>query len=94
MQNSLRGFFDYDGPLAHFFQLMFELILLNVLFIACCVPVITAGASLLALNCTCREMQLEKKRDHIGRVFWQSFRKNLTRGMLLTGILGVLTFLL
>ena len=42
--------FRYDSPVMQFMAKLFDLILLNLLFLACCLPVVTIGASCAALH--------------------------------------------
>jgi len=43
----MSRFFNPDNPIMEFIAKIFDLILLNLLFIFSCVPIITIGASLL-----------------------------------------------
>lgn len=79
------GFFDYGGRLWYWCQALLALILTNLLFLAGCIPVVTIGTSLLALT----ELSIDRVR-YGGEAFptfkdfWQSFRRHLGRGILLT----------
>ena len=44
------NFFDIDSPLSRFLIKLFDLVLLNVCFVLCALPVVTVGASLTALH--------------------------------------------
>ena len=41
--------FDHDGPLMRALTYLGNLILLNLVFLLCCLPVVTAGAACAAL---------------------------------------------
>ena len=43
------SFFNMDGPIFRFLNKMADLCILNLIFMICCLPVITIGASLTAL---------------------------------------------
>ena len=42
--------FDLDSPVFSFLSKMADLIYLNILAFICCIPIITVGASMTALN--------------------------------------------
>ena len=65
--------FDYDGPLMRALVYLGELILLNLLFLLCCLPVITAGASAAAMY-TVAFRNLDGKGGHVCRQFFTAFR--------------------
>lgn len=46
----MSRFFNPDNPIMEFIAKIFDLILLNLLFIFSCVPIITIGASTSALS--------------------------------------------
>lgn len=77
-----------DRPigLARYFDTLFTniapLLLCNLLFILCCLPVVTAGPALIALNrVACKALQ--HKSIHIAD-FWDAFKKNFSQGILIT----------
>ena len=80
-------FFDYDGAFMRFLQNVVDLIFLNLLFVVGCLPVLTAGGSLLALY----EVSLSHCRygrsKSILKEFWRAYRRHLRAGLLLTPVL-------
>lgn len=67
--------FDMDSPLMQGLSKMADLMWLNILTVICCLPVVTVGASLTALN----YMALKIARDeecYITKGFFKSFRAN------------------
>ena len=40
----MKSFFNYDSPFFQFLNRVADLIIVNVLFLVCCVPLITVGA--------------------------------------------------
>ena len=46
----MGGLFNYDGPLVSFLNRLADLVILNIVFLICCIPVFTIGASLTALS--------------------------------------------
>ncbi len=73
--------FDYDGPLMRALVYLGDLILLNVLFLLCCVPVVTAGASAAALY-TVTFRTLDDKGGHVCRQFFTAFGANFKKATL------------
>ena len=73
-----------------FFSRIAELILLNLLFILCCLPIVTAGTSLSALYSVCLKL-IRKKDSYIVKDFFRAFRQNLKQGILIHLILSVAT---
>jgi len=60
----------------------FDLAVLNLLFLLCCVPIFTIGAASAALYTVCFRMDTEKE-DGIFRSFFRAFRDNFRQGTLL-----------
>jgi len=74
--------FNYDGPVLSFLSRMADLIWLNVLFIICCIPIFTIGASTTALYYV--TLKMAKNEDsHITKLFFKSFVQNFKQA---TGI--------
>lgn len=73
--------FDYDGPLMRALVSIGELILLNLLFLLCCLPVLTAGASAAAMY-TVTFHELDGKGGHVCRQFFAAFRANFKKATL------------
>ena len=53
-----------------------DLILLNILFIVTCIPIVTVGAAITALNSVTLKMVIDKEDGHIIRAFLRSFLQN------------------
>lgn len=91
----LSGFFNYDNPVWRFIGKFGDLIILNVLWIVCSLPIFTIGASTTAVY----YVTLKLARDDDGytiRSFFKSFKENFKQStiiwliLLLAGaILGV-----
>ncbi|MGC6177716.1 YesL family protein [Lacrimispora sp. 38-1] len=91
----LSGFFNYDNPVWRFIGKFGDLIILNVLWLVCSLPVFTIGASTTAVY----YVTLKLARDDDGytiRSFFKSFKENFKQStiiwliILLAGaILGV-----
>lgn len=68
-----------EGPLANFLSRFIDLILLNVLWFVCSLPVFTLGASTCALYEVTLRYSLHESPAVI-RTFFQSFKKNFQKG--------------
>lgn len=90
--NMDNGFFRTLGKLA-------DLMILNILFIVCSIPIFTIGASLTAMYYVTLKMA-ENEDGYIARSFFKSFRQNFKQAtviwliMLLFGIVLVLDLLI
>ena len=78
----MRSIFSLDGPLYKFFGTFANLVIINLIAILCCLPLITAGASLTALHYVTLKM-VRSEDDHIVRQFFKAFKDNIKQGILL-----------
>lgn len=69
----MNRLFNIDNPVMQFLSKMFDLIVLNLIFILSCIPIITIGASISALYYVCLKM-LRGEDPYIWQNFWKSFR--------------------
>ncbi len=69
--------------LDNLFQNLFELMVANILFVLCCVPVVTAGPGLVALERVCCLIQREEKVPVV-KTFFQAFGRYFGRGLFLS----------
>lgn len=87
-------FFDLDSPLMQVLNKVADLMWLNILAMLCCIPVITAGASLTALHYMALKI-VRNEECYITRGFFKSFKENFRQGtviwllvLLVAGILA------
>lgn len=82
-------FFNSQNPLWQVMNTVFDLFVLNTLWLICCIPVVTIGpattAAYYALIQRARGEQLEIHKD-----FFRSFKQNLKQGMLIGVILTLI----
>ena len=71
----------------HALNFLADLVLLNLLTVACSIPVITAGASITALYYTMQKMR--NGEAHLYKAFFQSFKDNFKQATILWLILLV-----
>lgn len=85
----LRGYINMDNVIVRILTKIFDLILLNVLFIICSLPVITVGASMTALYAVLLKMA-ENEEGYIARGFLSAFRKNFRQSTIVWIILLII----
>lgn len=72
--------FDYEGPLFSSLSRLADLIWLNLLFVVCCIPIITIGASTTALYYVTLKMAKDEE-GYITKSFFKSFKDNLKQSI-------------
>ena len=77
----MNRLFSFDNPVMQFISKIFDLDILNMIFIFSCIPVFTVGASLCALNYVSLKM-VRNEDPYIWKNFWESFRQNFKQGTL------------
>ena len=86
--------FNYEGPLFTFLSRLADLFWLNLLFILCCIPVITIGAASTALYYVTLKMAKDEE-GYITKSYFKSFKENFVQatviwiGFLLIGIIMI-----
>ena len=71
----MNNLFSLENPLMRFLARVFDMIVTNALFLICCVPVVTAGAAIAALNKVTQGIVLDRDFGTI-RLFFRAFREN------------------
>lgn len=85
--------FNIDNPIFKILTKAFDIMLLNILWLICSLPIITLGASTTALYYS--TMKIIRKEDYsITKMFFHSLVNNLKQGSILTVILGTVGVLL
>lgn len=87
----MSRFFNPNNPVMEFIAKIFDLVILNLIFIFSCVPIITIGASTSALSYVTLKM-VRGEDPYIWRNFWKSFRQNFKQGTLVW-IFSILIFI-
>ena len=78
----MNSLLNMDGPVMSFLNRLADLIWLNILTMLCCIPVVTAGASLTAMYYMTIKM-VRREEGYIARGFWKSFRQNFRQATLI-----------
>lgn len=71
----MKNLLNLESPLMQMLTRIGDLILLNVLFLICCIPVVTAGASIAALHKMTQEIVYETDSSTV-KGFFRAFRAN------------------
>lgn len=89
----MKNLFNFDNPVMNFIGKLLDCFLLNILWLLCCIPVITVGASTTALyHCT---IKLSKDEPlYLFRDFFHSFKLNFIPAAKLTMIFLVIGIIL
>ena len=69
------GIFNYDSPLVRVLNRITDLVMLNIVFLLCCIPVITAGAALSALHAVSMQMVCDEE-GKILPAFFRFFKRD------------------
>lgn len=75
----MKVFFDPDGPVMQVLRRVTDLMMLNICFFLCCIPVLTVGASATAMYA----VLLSPGEDRVCRRFFRAFRRNFRQGTIL-----------
>ena len=85
----MGGFFNYDNPVWRFVGRIWDLFILNLLWVICSIPILTFGASTTAMYyCT---LKIAKDRDSGGMftMFFHSFKDNIKQSTLIWIIMAL-----
>ena len=85
----MRNLFSMDSGLFRFLTRLADLMILNILFILCCIPIVTIGASITALYYVTLKMAVNEE-GYIARAFLKSFRQNFKQATVIWLILFAL----
>ncbi len=78
----MNSVFNPDNPFMRFLARVGELILLNALFLLCCIPVLTAGAAAAALQRAAQSILLDED-EPVTRVYFRALRQNFKQATIL-----------
>lgn len=92
-ENKSEGssFFSYGGNYIYYMEKIFDAASLNLLWLLCCLPVVTIGASMAAFYATFHK-QTVKREGNITKIFFKSFASNFKPSLGLWAILAAVIF--
>ncbi len=77
--------FDIDNPVWSTFSKIFDLIVLNIIFLISCIPIITISTAVTALYYTTMRI-VSGNVSYVTRDYWKSFKENFKQA-LVTGVI-------
>ena len=77
----MKSLFRLDSPVMQMLSKVADLMIVNVLFWLCCLPVVTAGASLAAMHKVTQSIALEED-GGVVKPFFRAFRDNFKQATL------------
>lgn len=78
----MKGIFDPESSFMQLLSSVADLVILNVLFLICSIPVFTIGASFSAMHFVLMKMVKQEDSNNI-RTFFEAFRQNFKRATML-----------
>ncbi|MGN0298991.1 MAG: YesL family protein [Lachnospiraceae bacterium] len=82
----MENLFNMNNPVWSFMGKLFYVIELNLLWIICCIPIVTIGPSTAAMYYVFLKVVRDEE-GYIARSFFKSFKENLKQGIVITLIL-------
>lgn len=90
----MGGFFSYESKPMQIMMFIGDLILLNVIYILCCIPIITIGAAQAGMFTACKVL-LDKEDDSSPyAAFWRGFTGGFGTVTLAWGVTTIITLLI
>lgn len=78
----MRKIFDDENPVMKALAVAADLLVLNILTLLCCLPVVTAGPALTAMNDILIHM-VRKEEGYIIKPYFRSFAANFKKGLVM-----------
>lgn len=79
----MERLFGSDSVLFRVLEKIADFVILNLLWAACCIPIVTIGASTTALYYVMLKM-VRNEESHAAKMFFRAFKQNLKQGSNLT----------
>lgn len=70
----MKGLFSYDSPIMQILSYIGDLLILNFLFLLCCIPIFTIGAAQAGLYTATRVLQDKEDDSSVSAAFFRGFR--------------------
>lgn len=85
----MNSFFSYEGPFFNVLNRISDLVILNVLWFICCLPIVTIGASTTALYYVTIKIVNEED-AYVAKNFFKSFKENFLQSTIIWIIMALL----
>lgn len=82
VSKQMNNFFNFDGPFFTIMNRAADLIVLNVIYLLCCIPIITIGPATTALFYVTTKMT-QGEDAYVVRNFFKSFKQNFVQSLVL-----------
>lgn len=89
----MRNLFNMDNPIFRTLGKLADLMILNIVFLICCIPIITIGPALTGMSYVTLKMA-EGEEGYIVKSFFKSFRQNFRQGTIIGLIMLVIGLIL
>lgn len=89
----MQKLFSMDGKLIYILNKIADMIILNLLWILCCLPIVTIGASTTALQYVVLKM-VRNEESYVVQSFFRAFKENLRQSTIVWMILMLLGMVL
>lgn len=89
----MGGLFNINSPFFRFMSKLFDLIVVSLLWVLCCIPVITIGPATSALYYSVVK-SIRKDRGYVTKEFFKAFKMNFKLGAISGVLLLLFSFLL
>lgn len=76
----MKDGFNIDNPFFEFMGALADVVIVNIMFLICSIPVVTMGASMSAMYQTMQRMR-EGRLSSAFRCFWAAFRSSLRKSI-------------
>lgn len=86
----MGSFFSLEGGFFSWMGKIFDIMLVSLLWVLCCLPIITIGPATTALY-YCVVKSIRRERGYIAKEFFHSFKVNIKQGIIVGLIFTVLT---
>lgn len=93
LKEAQMGIFNIDGPLFQKMSRAADMMILNLLFILCCLPIVTIGAAITALCYVMLKMR-DQEEGYITRSFFRSLKENFRQSTVIWLVLAVFAAIL
>lgn len=91
----MNRIFNFEGPVFTFLSRLADLFWLNLIYMICCIPVITVGAATTALYYVSLKMAKDEE-GYITKSFFKSFKQNFLQATviwLVILVIGIIMFM-
>jgi len=86
----MKGIFSYDSPLMQILSYIGDLIILNFIYLLCCIPVVTIGAAQAGLYTAMRVLNDKEDDSSVVAAYFRGFKNGFFKVTIAWGLLFVL----